>query len=225
MTGGWNGADGIRPTHAPAEGGTRAPDGRTERGRGRPRSFDREKALRRALEIFWRHGYASASVASLCRAMGINAPSLYAAFGNKSALFREALEYYRRHWWADVAKAFLNAPVLRGAVENFFRSACRILLSPDSPRGGLVILSATAGGDAEPEVAEAIRCARADIEMVFVERLCRAAADREIPQETDIISLAGALNIFLEGLSLRARSDVRRQDLEAVAALAVRLLP
>ena len=80
------------------------------RGKGRPRAFDRGLALHRALEVFWQQGYAPASVASLCKAMKINPPSLYATFGNKATLFLEALRHYEQTYWEAPAQRFLAAP-------------------------------------------------------------------------------------------------------------------
>lgn len=110
------------------------------RGKGRPRAFDRDQALHRALEVFWRRGYEPASVAELCQAMGINPPSLYATFGNKSSLFLEAVRYYERTYWDAPAKRFLAEPDLYRAVGNFFSESAQILLSPDTPCGCMVIL-------------------------------------------------------------------------------------
>ena len=87
------------------------------RGKGRPRAFDRGLALHRALEVFWQQGYAPASVASLCKAMKINPPSLYATFGNKATLFLEALRHYEQTYWEAPAQRFLTAPDIYAAVE------------------------------------------------------------------------------------------------------------
>src|SRR5213594_2671193 len=87
--------------------------------KGRPREFDIEKALDRAMEVFWRKGYEGASLPDLTKAMGINRPSMYAAFGNKEALFRRALDRYAQgpaHYVSDA----LNAPTAREAIERLF---------------------------------------------------------------------------------------------------------
>ena len=97
------------------------------RGKGRPRAFDRAQALNKALEIFWRQGYAPASVAELCKAMEINPPSLYATFGNKASLFLEALRHYEHTYWDAPARRFLAEPDVYAAVGQFFREAAEIL--------------------------------------------------------------------------------------------------
>ena len=109
------------------------------RGKGRPRAFDRGLALHRALEVFWQQGYAPASVASLCKAMKINPPSLYSTFGNKATLFLEALRHYEQTYWEAPAQRFLAAPDIYAAVEDFFQEAAQILLSPETPCGCMVV--------------------------------------------------------------------------------------
>ena len=83
------------------------------RSKGRPRSFDRAKALEAALRTFWKLGYEPASVPELCSAMGVNPPSMYAAFGSKAALFIEAMEHYELAYWQEPGRRFLAEPDLR----------------------------------------------------------------------------------------------------------------
>ena len=93
------------------------------RSKGRPRSFDRAKALEAALRTFWKLGYEPASVPELCSAMGVNPPSMYAAFGSKAALFIEAMEHYERSYWDEPGRRFLAEPDL--SKKNRGRGAAR----------------------------------------------------------------------------------------------------
>ena len=104
---------------------------------GRPREFDLDKALDQALEVFWRNGYEGASIADLTEAMGINPPSLYAAFGNKEGLFRKALDRYveqRTDFWNEA----LEAPTARGMVEHLLRDSADFLTEECNPPGCLI---------------------------------------------------------------------------------------
>lgn len=195
------------------------------RSKGRPRAFDRDLALRKALEVFWRHGYAPASVAELCRAMEINPPSLYATFGNKAALFLEALRYYEHTYWDAPARRFLAEPDLTRAVAGFFREAARILLSPETPCGCMVVLAAINIDEGETEIIATVRELRQATRQMFTQRLRQAILDGQIPPDTDVPALAGALNTLLEGLSLQARDGLFQSELMAIAAHAVRMLP
>ena len=195
------------------------------RSKGRPRSFDRAKALEAALRTFWKLGYEPASVPELCSAMGVNPPSMYAAFGSKAALFIEAMEHYERSYWEEPGRRFLAEPDLRRAVAGYFEDAARILLSPETPCGCMVVLAAVNLADSAGEVAQAVRHLRMATKELFAIRLRQAAGEGQIPPDADIPALAGTLNALLEGLSLQARDGLSRQELSAMAALAVNLLP
>ena len=195
------------------------------RGKGRPRAFDREDALRKALHVFWRKGYEPASVAELCKAMEINPPSLYAGFGNKASLFIEAVLYYEQTYWEAPARAFFAEPDIFRAVSEFFATATRILFSADTPCGCMVVLAAINISERETDVIEALHKLRQATRSMFAKRLQQAVQDRQISSETNILALAGALNTLLEGLSLQMRDGLCQEEVLAIAAQAVHLLP
>src|SRR6476619_2341029 len=118
---------------------------------GRPRAFDTEKALDRALQVFWRKGYEGASMPDLTKAMGINRPSLYAAFGNKEELFKKALERYSTGPACYVNDA-LTRPTARAVAERLLYGAVEMLTNPKNPRGCLAVQGALACGDAAQSV-------------------------------------------------------------------------
>lgn len=197
----------------------RSPD--TPRGKGRPRNFDREHALVQALEVFWKRGYEPASITELCQAMAINPPSLYATFGNKAQLFIEAVQYYEKTYWEASAKAFVAEIDLLRGIDTFFRESARILLSPDSPCGCMVVLAAVNISEDAQDVIAAIRTLRHASKQMFADRLHKAVQDNQLPADTDIPALAGALNTMLEGLSLQARDGLSLSELERIASYAV----
>jgi AcrR family transcriptional regulator len=120
--------------------------------RGRPREFDVKKALDHALRVFWRKGYEGASLLDLTKAMGINRPSLYAAFGSKEELFRKALDRYAAGPAAYVRDA-LNKPTARAVAERLLGGSIDLLTNPRNPRGCLLVQGALACG----ETGESIR--------------------------------------------------------------------
>jgi len=196
-----------------------------QRGKGRPRGFSREKALLRALDVFWRRGYEPASISELCKAMEINAPSLYSAFGNKAKLFLEALNFYENEYWKAPYERFKAEPDVYRAVDVFFRESAHILLSPDSPCGCMLVLAAINISDDAKDIVEAVRELRFTAKKLFTDRLIRGIEDGQLPDGTDVAALAGALNAMLEGLSIQARDGLSPSQLEDMASHAVRLLP
>src|SRR5919197_3165387 len=106
---------------------------------GRPRSFNRDEALEGAIAVFWEHGYDATSISLLTSALGIGAPSLYAAFGDKRALFLEALDRYMRTYGAFAARALAEEPNARDAVERLLHQAAGAYTRPEHPRGCLLI--------------------------------------------------------------------------------------
>lgn len=196
-----------------------------KRGKGRPKGFDREEALRAALRLFWENGYEPTSVASLCEAMKINPPSLYCCFGNKAELFLEAVRYYEDTYWREPAARLMAEPDVYKAIDDFFHEAATILLSPYTPCGCMVVLAAVNISPQETGIISAIRAMRMETKRMFSDRLARAISDGQIPPETDVPAIAGSFNTFLEGLSLQARDGLFLSQLLDLAACAIRILP
>lgn len=197
----------------------------TQRGKGRPRCFDRDKALLQALDLFWRQGYEPASIAELCQVMGINPPSLYSAFGNKAKLFLEAVNFYEKTYWEAPSQKLRTEPDVYKAIDDFFRESAHILLSPETPCGCMVVLAAiNISGDAEDVIAS-IRELRFATKTMFLNRLQKAIEVGQLPQDIDVTALAGALNTMLEGLSIQARDGLSPEELERMARHAVHMLP
>lgn len=193
--------------------------------KGRPRTFDREAALHRALGIFWRRGYEPTSIAELCTVMGINPPSLYAAFGNKAKLFMEAVTHYETTYWDATWEQMVETPDIHQAMHEFFHKSAHILTSQDAPCGCLVILAATNVSAEADEVNTALCALRKEGKELFISRVERGRQDGQLPDDLDTIGAALALNILLEGMSLAVRDGATREELERVADAAMFLLP
>lgn len=191
---------------------------------GRPREFDEAAALDRALEVFWRRGYEGATLPELTAAMGINRPSLYAAFGNKEELFRKALDRYVTGPAGYVWKA-LDAPTARAAVEQLFAGAITALTDPRHPGGCLAVHGALACGEA----ADSVRRELAEVREAGVKRLRdrleRAKQEGELPADTDCADLARFVATVIHGMGVQAVGGATRVELQRVAALAMRAWP
>jgi AcrR family transcriptional regulator len=190
--------------------------------RGRPRSFDRETVLSRATHLFWTKGYEATSIADLTEAMGIGSPSLYAAFGSKEALYGEALRHYRDSYEGLVWAKFFSAGTAREAVASFLMDSAAALSGAlaDIPRGCMVTLSSV-GNEGHAELGELVRAARAVTLQRLEARLQRAVGEGELPASTDVHARARFVQAIQNGMSLLARDGASRQELEAVAQLAM----
>jgi len=184
--------------------------------RGRPRGFDRDVALRRAMELFWRHGYEGVSMAELTAAMGIAAPSLYAAFGGKEALFREAIALYRATDGSATRRALDCQRTARGAIEAMLRDNADAFTDPGLPNGCFVILGAI---NTAPEH-EGVRAHLLDLHQescgLILRRLEQGAAAGELPQGVNLGPVAGFYSTVLAGLSIKARDGTGRRDMHAI---------
>ena len=192
--------------------------------RGRPRAFDANKALGRALKVFWRKGFEGASLPELTKAMGINRPSLYAAYGNKESLFRKALDRYARGPSGYVSEA-LEEPTARRVAERLLRGAVDLLTDPRNPRGCLMVQGALACGDSADPMRKELALRREAGVARLRERLERARSEGDLPRDADPAALARFLATIMHGLSVQAAGGAKREELRAVAETALRAWP
>jgi AcrR family transcriptional regulator len=192
--------------------------------KGRPREFCIDAALTAALRVFWSKGYEGASLNDLTEAMGINKPSLYAAFGNKEALFRKALDLYEREKLAYLSDA-LEAPTARGVAEQLLRGALALQTGDSSPKGCMgVIHTVACGTEAESIRAEVI--ARGDkVHQALVERLERAKAEGELPPHIEASGLAVYLKALIQGLCVQAGAGATPAQLESLVQTSLAFWP
>jgi AcrR family transcriptional regulator len=197
----------------------------TPRGQpGRPRAFDPDAALERAMHVFWAKGYEGASLSDLTRAMRINRPSLYAAFGNKEQLFRNVLDRYIDGPLAYFGKA-LTAPKARDVIEQIFFGAARMASDPSLPAGCLMVQGALAVGNAAGSVRKEAAGRRASSEVALRRRLQRAKREEDLPKNADPSELARYVMTVLQGMAVQGADGASPDQLRRVAQMALRAWP
>ena len=216
-----------------AEGGTGDPTGLSQcrfyilidmeklAARGRPREFDTDEALAAALRVFWSKGYEGASLTELTAAMGITRPSLYAAFGNKEALFKQALDLYEREKLAYVARA-LDAPTARGVAQRLLEGALQNVTS--ECRGCLGVMATVSQTEGSP-IRDMIRDRAGSAREALLERMQRAVDEGDFSMPVEAEAMTRYLAAVMQGLSVQAGGGASRAELQQVVDAAIAMWP
>jgi AcrR family transcriptional regulator len=191
---------------------------------GRPRGFDADEALERAMLVFWEHGYEGASLARLTEAMGISTTSMYAAFGNKEELFRKALERYTEGPSAYLARA-LEEPTALGVASAILTGTVQTTTPPAHPHGCLGVQCARAAGGYGHGGRGRLIAGRNNGCSCVRERFQRAVDDGDLPPESDPALLARYVTTLAFGIAVQAASGVGRDELQEMADAALRNWP
>jgi len=191
---------------------------------GRPRTFDVDQALDRALGVFWRKGYEGASICDLTEAMGINPPSLYAAFGNKEALFCRALDRYAATNGAFIHEA-LAAGSAREGIAAILHGTARSLTDKSNPAGCLLVQGIAGAGEHAQCIRDELNARRAATQKVVRDRFQQAKDEGELPEDADPAALARYFFTVTQGMAIQAAAGASRKELERVADMALRVWP
>jgi AcrR family transcriptional regulator len=191
---------------------------------GRPMSFDRDAALEQAMLLFWRHGYEATSLAALTRAMGVTPPSIYAAYGDKKGLFREAVARYLAQPLPP-AEMVAQAPDATAAARWMLEGAAAAFTGEATPPGCLLASSAIAVSTEAEDLRRELAGIRQGVETALRERILADIARGALPAETDAATLAAYVTTTVQGLSTLARDGATRQTLLNVVRLALSVWP
>ena len=191
---------------------------------GRPRAFDIDEALEKALQVFWHKGYLGTSLTDLTEAMGINRPSLYAAFGNKETLFRKVLDLYQEQQTPYMRQA-LEEPTARRVIERMMHGVVDLLTNPDNPPRCLFAQTVLSCADPSDPLHQDLAKRRVLIEVTIRDRFERAMAEGDLPSDTDPTTLARFVLTVNFGLSVQAASGASRTELLQVVEMALQACP
>jgi TetR/AcrR family transcriptional regulator, copper-responsive repressor len=193
--------------------------------RGRPRIFDRDQALEHAMQIFWRQGYEATSLSDLTTAMGINPPSLYAAFGDKERLFLEAIERYQ-NGLGNSASIIAKAPTARDAVKQLLEASAQELTRTDQhPPGCMVVTSTINVSNGSVHLQTALSRQRQASEIRIKNKIKRDIKNGKLSPNTNAAALAKFYMLVVQGMTIQARDGATPQELLTVAILAMHAWP
>jgi len=173
------------------------------------------------MDLFWEKGYASTSLADLTAAMGINAPSLYSAFGSKEQLFRDAVALYSNGEGGCTQAELLRGPTVRAGIENMLLAAARAGTQPGRPRGCMIVLGAPTNADEHAPVHKMLCDSRRHAQALILQRLRDAVRHGELPAHADLPALAAYYATVLHGMAIQARDGASRKILQQSARLAM----
>lgn len=191
---------------------------------GRPLSFDRDIALDIAMRLFWQHGFEATSITELTQAMGITPPSLYAAFGDKRGLFREAVERYLGGASA-VTQSILDATAARNAAHDLLTAAAIGDTGADTPPGCLLASSIVSSSLAAADIREELASIRRSIEEALRARIERDVRDGVLPADSDAEMIAGHVFAVVQGMSTLAKDGAGRSKLLRIVESAMASWP
>jgi len=175
--------------------------------------------------LFWRRGYEATSISELTAEMGITPPSLYAAFGDKQQLFREAVQRYLEQSSGFSDRIFAEAPTARAAIDGLLRSAAAELTRTDRPSGCMVVTAATNCCPESADIQSSLAELRAASAARLRARIERGVAEGELKADTDVAGLATFYTTVIQGMTVQARDGAARDTLLAAAAAAMRAWP
>jgi Transcriptional regulator len=184
--------------------------------KGRPRKFDPQLAVRQAMYVFWKNGYEGTTLDDLTEATGVSRPSLYAAFGNKEALFLKVLDHYRSDPASYVNRALAKTTALE-VFSSLLYGVIDMITDPENPGGCLFVCGAMANAE--------LSSRRIEGENEIAQRFETASAEGDLGPEVDPRSLAKLAATLLWGLSVQSSNGSTKQELLEVAKLAIKAFP
>jgi AcrR family transcriptional regulator len=206
-----------RQKPSPAE-----PEAIEPKRRGRPRAYQPEIALGKALDLFRKDGFAATSLDDLSAATGMNRPSLYGAFGDKRELYIKSYARYRADARAAMIDIFRGELPIRERLQRIYAVALDIYLSGEAgPRGCFTVMTAASEAVADPEIRAMVQEGFAELDRAFATCLRRAREKGELPETADPVVLAQLASATIHTIAIRARAQMPRRELEAIVKGAI----
>jgi AcrR family transcriptional regulator len=193
--------------------------------RGRPREFNKDAALRQALTLFWKNGYEATSISDLKKALGIESPSLYSAFGSKEGLFGECVELYSALYLSEIMQSLVESKSAKAGIERLLLQFASHYSGDGHPKGCLVVSAATNCSPESGRVEADLKRRRITGVHLIRQRIESGIKAGEFKGKPDAEGLARFYSAVLLGMAMRARDGASYQELEATAKMALRGWP
>jgi AcrR family transcriptional regulator len=191
---------------------------------GRPRSFDKDEALKKAMYIFWEKGYEGTTMANLIESIGMKAPSIYAAFGNKDSMFKEVVQSYLPIVVDGQLKLLNSSPKIYDAVEATLKACVNLYTGKDNPPSCLVMTAAINTAPEHSEHVEALKMLREKYKSAWIERFKEAEIDQQLTHDANPNELAEYFTTLIQGMTIKAKDGANRDELTSTSRLALKTL-
>jgi AcrR family transcriptional regulator len=191
---------------------------------GRPRSFDKDEALKKAMHVFWEKGYEGTTMADLIESIGMKAPSIYAAFGNKDAIFKEVVQCYLPIVVEGQLGALNSSSEIYKAVENTLKACVSLYTCEDNPHTCLIMTAAINTAPEHSEHIETLRRLKEKYKSAWEKRFKQAKLDRQLSDEVNPSELAEYFTTLIQGMTIKAKDGASRDTLISVTNIALKTL-
>ena len=192
--------------------------------RGRPRAYEPDVALGKALDLFRKEGFAATSLDDLSAATGMNRPSLYGAFGDKRALYIKSYGRYRDDARAAMLNIFRDEMPIRKRLARIYAVALDIYLSGETPRGCFTVMTAASEAVSDPEIRAMVSEGFVELDKAFAACFRHAKDKGELAAGADPVVLSQLASATMHTIAIRARAGVPRKELEAIVKGAMDVL-
>lgn len=194
----------------------------TKAKRGRPQCFDEQEVLHKAMLLFWQYGYEATSISDLTKTLNLTAPSLYRSFGDKQQLFQRCLEHYLTNEACVLDRIFNEAKTAKVAIELFLYDNVKRLVQENKPTGCMLLVSTMNCSEQHADLQEEIKQKRLSVKEKIYQRLLQGQRLGEISQTTSVKDMTDYYTTVLQGMTFQARDGVGREQLNQVAAYAMK---
>ena len=191
---------------------------------GRPRSFDKDDALKKAMYVFWEKGYEGTTMADLIQSIGMKAPSIYAAFGNKDAIFKEVVKSYLPIVVEGQLAALNSSSEIYEAVEATLRACVNLYTAEDNPHTCLIMTAAINTAPEHEEHIETLRNLREKYKTAWEKRFERGRLDEQLVTEARPSELAEYFTTLIQGMTVKAKDGASKEELTSTSKLALKTL-